>query len=102
MAKTSGVNKSLAIREYFKTNPKAKAQEVVDALAKHGITTTTNYVNNLKTSHNKRHRVVKKAVAKGDIGIPEIKAGLAFIRLTGSVAAAKRALEVAQEIREIV
>ena len=102
MAKTNGVNKSQAIREYFKMNPKAKAQEVVDALAKKGVTTTANYVNNLKTSHNKRHRVVKKAVAKGDIGIPEIKAGLAFIRLTGSVVAAKRALEVAQEIREIV
>ena len=40
--------------------------------------------------------------AKGGVGIPEVKAALAFIKLTGSVAAAKQALVVAQEIREIV
>ncbi|MGO9112483.1 MAG: hypothetical protein ACLP9L_24900 [Thermoguttaceae bacterium] len=102
MAKTNGVNKSHAIREYFKANPKAKAQDVVDALAKKGIMTTANYVSNLKATHNKRRQVVKKAVAKGEIGIPEIKAALAFIKLTGSVAAATQALAVAQEIREIV
>jgi hypothetical protein len=46
--------------------------------------------------------VVKKAVAKGNIGIPEIKAALALLKLTGSVAAATEALAAAQEIREIV
>ena len=101
MAKTNGVNKSLAIREYFKANPKAKGQEVVNALAKRGITTTINYVSNLKATHNKRHRAVRKVVAKGGVGIPEVKAALAFIKLTGGLTAAKRALEVAQEIREI-
>lgn len=102
MAKSNGVNKSQAIREFFKANPKAKTQEVVDALAKRGIMTTANYVSNLKASHNKRHRAVRKVVAKSGIGIPEVKAALAFIKLTGSVAAAKQALEVAKEIREIV
>ena len=102
MAKKSGVNKSQAIRDHFKANPKAKAQEVVDALAKKGIKTTTNYVSNLKASHNKRRRAMKKVVAKGGIGIPEVKAALAFIKATGSVAAAKQALAVAKEIREIV
>ena len=50
MAKTNGVNKSKAIRDYFKSHKKAKPQEVVDALAKQGITTTANYVSNLKPS----------------------------------------------------
>jgi hypothetical protein len=158
------VNKSLAIRDYFKANPKAKAQEVVDALARKGITTTVNYVNNLKTAHNrahaarkaaspgkkpevtktqavqeflkankkatnsevvdalatqgisitsnyvgnikstknKRRRAMRTVVAKSGIGIPEVKAALAFIKTVGSVAAAKQALAVAQEIKKIV
>ena len=102
MARTNGVNKSQAIRDYFKANKTAKPQEVVDALAKKGITTTANYVSNLKASHNKRRRAVRKVVAKGGVGIPEVKAALAFIKLTGSVKAANQALAVAQEIREIV
>jgi len=102
MAKNNGVNKSKAIRDYFRANPKAKTSEVVEALAKQGITTTANYVSNLKATHNKRRGVVRKAVAKGNIGVPEIKAALAFIKLTGSIGVAKQALDVAQEIRAIV
>ncbi len=102
MAKRNGVNISQSVREYFKAHPKAKNQEVVDALAKQGITTTTNYVSNLKATHNKRQRSVRKVVAKGGIGIPEVKAALAFLKLTGSLAAAQKALGVAQEIRAII
>ena len=100
--KTNGVNKSEAIRDYFKSHKTAKTSEVVDALAKKGITVTANLVTTVKAKHKKRRRVVKNAVATGGIGIPEIKAALAFIKLTGSVAAAKQALAVAQEIRAIV
>ena len=102
MAKKNEVNKSHAVREYFKAHPKAKAQEVVAALAKKSITTTANYVGNIKATHNKRQRSVKKVVAKGGVGIPEVKAALALIKVTGSIEAAKAALAVAQEIREIV
>ena len=102
MAKTNGVNKSQAIRDYFKANKKAKTQEVIDALAKKGITVTPNLVTTVKSKHNTRRRAVRKVVAKGGVGIPEVKAALAFIKLTGSVKAAKQALAVAQEIREIV
>ena len=45
VAKPHGMTKSQAIRDYLKMNPKAEAQEVVDALAKQGITTTVNYIN---------------------------------------------------------
>jgi hypothetical protein len=102
MAKKNGVNKSHAVREYLKANRKAKNQEVVEALAKKGIKITANYVGNIKTKHNIRRRAVRKVVAKGGVGIPEVKAALAFIKTTGSIAAAKQALAVAQEIREIV
>ena len=96
------INKSRAIREFYKANPKAKPQEVVDALAKRGITTTTNYVGNIKATHNKVGKARKAVVAKGGVGIPELKAALAFLKIVGSVAAAKKALLVAQEIRQIV
>jgi len=96
------VNKSQAVREFFKTNRKAKNQEVVEALAKKGITVSANYVGNIKSTHNKRRRAIRKVVAKGGVGIPEVKAALVFLKVTGSVAAAKAALAVAQEIREIV
>jgi len=102
VGKKPEVNKTQAVRDYLKANKKAKNSEVVEALGKQGITITSNYVSNIKATHNKRRLVVKKAVANGDIGIPEIKAALAFIKAIGSVAAARQSLAVAQEIREIV
>lgn len=102
MAKKSEVNKSQAVREYLKANQKAKNQEVVDALAKKGITVNANYVGNIKATHNKRQRARRKVFDKGGVGIPEVKAALALLKLTKSVAAATQALKVAQEIREIV
>ena len=102
MAKNEKVNKTQAVKVYLKANPKAKNQAVVDALAKKGITISANYVGTIKATHNRRRRAARKVVAKGGIGIPEVKAALAFLKVTGSVAAATKALAVAQEIREIV
>lgn len=102
MAKKQKVNKTEAVKEYLKANPKAKNQAVVEAMAKKGITLTANYVATIKTTHNRRRKATRKVVAKGGVGIPEVKAALTFLKLTGSVAAATKALAVAQEIREIV
>jgi hypothetical protein len=102
VAKPVQVNKTQAVKEYLRANKKAKNKEVVEALAKKGITITANYVGNVKSTHNKRQRAVRKVVAKGGVGIPEVKAALAFLKVTGSVAAATQALAVAQGIREIV
>jgi hypothetical protein len=102
MAKNEKVNKTQAVKEYLKANPKAKNQAVVEALAKKGIAITANYVGNIKATHNRRGRAARKVVAKGGVGIPEVKAALTFLKITGGVAAAHKALAVAQEIREIV
>lgn len=102
MAKKEKVNKTHAVREYLKANRKAKNQEVVDALAKRGIKITANYVANIKVTSNKRRQAARKVVARGHVGIPEVKAALALLKVTKSVAAATKALAVAQEIREIV
>lgn len=101
-SKTNGVSKTQAVRDYLKAHKKARNAEVVEALGKQGVTITANYVGNIKATHNKRRRAVRKVVAKGGVGIPEIKSALAFIKSIGGVAAAKKALEVAQEIRAIV
>ena len=53
------VNKSQAIRDYLKANKKAKAQEVVDALAREGITVSVGLVTNVKSKSKKRRRAVK-------------------------------------------
>lgn len=74
MAKTDGVNKSQAIRDYYKLHPKARTSEVVEALAKDRITVSANLVTTVKSKHNTRRRAVKKVVAKGGVGVPEIKA----------------------------
>ena len=96
------INKTHAVKEYLKANKKAKNQEVVDALAKKGIQISANYVATIKTTSNKRRRAARKVVAKGGVGLLEVKAALVFLRVTGSVKAATKALAVAQEIREIV
>jgi hypothetical protein len=96
------VNKTQAIRDFLKANKKATTSEVVEALGKHGISVTSNYVSTIKTKHHKRRQVVKKAVATGSIGIPEIKAALTFLKAVGSVSAAKQALAAAEEIKKIV
>ena len=83
VTKKPEVNKTQAVRDFFKANPKAKSQEVVEAMAKQGITISANYVGNIKASHNKRGQVVKKVVAKGNIGLTEIKAALTFLKLMG-------------------
>jgi len=102
MAKKNGVNKTKAVKDFFKKNPKASNQEAVDALAKEGITISTNYISNIKSNRKKRRNVVKATVAKGEIGVTEIKAALSFIKTVGSVAAAKQALAAEEEIRKIV
>ncbi len=105
-AKKSGVNKSQSIRDYLKANKKAKTQEVVDALAKQGITVSIGLVTTVKAKHKRRRRAVKQVVenlvADGGVGVPEIKAAFAFLKAAGSVAVAKEALAAALEIKKIV
>ena len=101
-AKTDGVNKTQAVRDYLKANKKAKAQEVVDALAEQGITITVGYVRTIKAKSKTRRRAVKTVVAEGGVGIPEIKAAFAFLKAVGSEVVAKQALAAALEIKKIV
>jgi arginine repressor len=95
-------SKTQAVRDYLNAHKKAKNAEVVEALGKQGITITIGYVRTIKSKKNKRRRAVRTVVAESGIGIPEVKAALAFIKAVGSVAAAKEAFAVAQDIKKIV
>ena len=59
-------------------------------------------VYNIKNKGNKRRRVVKAAVAKSGVGIPEVKAALALLKACGSDGAVKEALAAAREIKAMV
>jgi arginine repressor len=96
------VSKTQAVHDYLMAHKKAKNAEVVAALAQRGITITIGYVRTIKAKKNQRRRAVRTVVAKAGIGIPEVKAALAFIKSVGSVAAAKQAFTVAQDIKKIV
>jgi hypothetical protein len=64
--KTSGPNKSQAIREYYEAHPDAKPKAVVEALAAKGVVVTPAFVSTIKsTSINKGP---KPAAAKGKRG----------------------------------
>ena len=102
MAKKRRNSKSQAVRDYLKANPTAGNKEVAEGLAAAGIKVTTNLVASIKARIAKRREVVKTVVSKSGIGIPEIKAGLALLKVCGSVAAAKEALAAAEEIKKAI
>jgi hypothetical protein len=97
----ASVNKSQAIRDYVKAHPRAANSEIVAELAKQGVEVTPNLVATVKAKKQKRRQVVKEVVEKRGVGIPEIKAALACLKVCGSVAAAKEALAAAEEIKKM-
>jgi hypothetical protein len=74
-AKTE-VNKSQSIRDFFTSNPKAKAKEVVEALGKNGIKVNEGLVyavkGGMKERKRRKKRVVKAALAAHSAGTPAV------------------------------
>ncbi len=98
----ASVNKSQAIRDYVKAHRSAANSEIVAELAKQGVEVTPNLVATVKAKKQKRRQVVKEVVEKRGVGIPEIKAALACLKVCGDVAAAKEALAAAEEIKKMI
>jgi hypothetical protein len=67
MARTKGVNKSQAVRDYLGANPKSKAKDVVAALADTGLSVTEGLVyavkGGMKEKRKRKARLVKAAKA---------------------------------------
>jgi hypothetical protein len=103
MAEKPKVNKTKAVKDYMKAHPGAQNKEIAESLTKSGIKVTPNYVasikGKMKTRRKKVKRAVKTVVATQGIGIPEVKAAFALLKLAGGMAGAKAALEAAQEIK---
>jgi hypothetical protein len=106
MAAREKVNKTHAVKEYLKAHPDVKNKEVAEALTKSGIKVSPNYVatikGKIKVRHGRRRQAVRTAVAHHHVGIPEIKAAFALLKLTGGLKEANAALAAAQELREMV
>lgn len=86
--------KSQAIRDYLNTNKKAKATEVVAALAEKGIEVSTAMVYSLK-ARNTMGKRRRNAQARGETIGPSITHLLAakkFVEATGGVKQAQEAL----------
>jgi hypothetical protein len=67
MAKTKGVSKSAAVREYLTANPDAKVKAVVEAMAGKGTTVSEQLVYGImgefKEKRKRKKRVAKAAMA---------------------------------------
>jgi len=61
--KSAGQNKSAAIRDYYKSHPKAKPKEVLSALQASGIKTTTAFISTIRSN-------MKKGLGTGKRGRP--------------------------------
>ena len=110
--KKKPVNKSEAIRAYFKTHKTAGAKEVQAALARKGITVSEGLVNNVKSNAKKKKkktarkkvkvRVVKKAAERSPI--EDVKeAGSLMLKavelvISAGAAEAKQLIGTASEI----
>ncbi len=108
MAPRGPGSKAYAVREYLQANPNAGNIETVKALAEKGIKVTAKYVSNIKQILRAKHvlttkrQAVKKVVSEKGVSIPEIKAALVLLKLSGSVETAKAALAAAEEIRSLM
>jgi hypothetical protein len=103
------VNKTQAVKDYYKAHPQASNQEVIAALAKDSISVTTNYVSSIKSLGKKKgKKSAKKAIAatapttNGGLNLAQVKAAFRFIKECGDVGAAKAALSAADELKKLV
>ena len=86
--------KSQAIRDYLGTNKKAKASEVVAALAEKGVTVSTNMVYNLK-ARKKMGRRRRKAESTGQVvglSITNLIAAKKLVDTVGGIDQAREAI----------
>ena len=106
MAEKPKVNKPQAVKDFLKAHPGVKNKEVAESLTRSGIKVTPNYVasikGKIKVRRKKVKRAVKNVVATRGVGVPEIKAAFALLKVAGGVAGAKQALEAAQEIKDMI
>ena len=114
MAKKQKVNKTQAVQDYLKNNPKATSGEIAAALNKKGIKITGNYVANIKTKLNKLRKakkapkqptvvetvepVVEKPSKNGTLTVEQVKKVSLLMKTLGGE---KRLYEVLDTVKEL-
>jgi hypothetical protein len=112
VAKKPGVNKTKAVAEYLKTNPKAKASEIADALTKKGVKISAGHAANIKSKLKLRRARRKQATVAGSataadsvpaipanaITFDQIKKVSQTVKEIGGFAKLKELLEVIREV----
>ncbi|TWT74934.1 hypothetical protein [Allorhodopirellula solitaria] len=63
--KSSGVNKSQAIRDYYAANPTAKPMEVADAMKAQGIDVNAQFVSTVKSNSKKSKKTGRRGRPPG-------------------------------------
>jgi hypothetical protein len=93
--------KSQAIRDYFKHNPKAKAPEVVAALAEKGIKVSTPMVYTLKARNTmgKKRKQARSAGAEISLSISRLIAAKKFADQAGGIDQAREALDALAKLQ---
>lgn len=111
------LSKAQRIRAYLEDHPEARNRDVVEALKQHKVTAAD--VANVKsltkrsqgkestsTGEAKRPTARSESTAIAPVGasisLPELEAGLAFIKTSGSITRAKHVLIIIEQIRDNV
>ncbi len=104
------VNKSQAILKYYKANPDAKPRHIVDALTKRGLNVNAQYVSTILFNYRRgvegrgdlegAEEFVNKKVglAANGVSAREIMLAKMLVKQSGSLGAAKKALELYSDI----
>lgn len=104
------VNKSQAILKFYKANPEAKPRHIVDALTKRGLKVNAQYVSTILFNYRRGSEgrseletaagpVSKKVgLAANGVSAREIMLAKLLVKQSGSVGAAKKALELYSDI----
>jgi hypothetical protein len=111
-------SKAQRIREYLETNPEARNKDVVEALKQFKVTAAdvANVKSLTKRTAGKRtsgtvretKRTVERSESTGlapvgaSVSLPELEAGVAFIKASGSITRAKHVLIIIEQIRDNV
>ena len=95
----NGVNKAQAIKEALKLTPDASSREIVEAVAAQGVTVSTTYVANVKSTLNKKskRKKGKKPGKRGrkpgkKLAVPE----------THVVAVSNGSVQLARDVKKLV
>ena len=98
------VNKSLEIRTALGANPGMKPKQIAELLAEKGVQVTPGYVSIVKSGmkgKKKTKRTVRVMKRKRGGGLGPLAAAVQFIRESGGVDEAKRALATIEELRRL-